>query len=139
MGKKIIFVLDAVVGDLVKIEVIKEKKNYSVARIKNFIKKSELRCDNFCKYQNICGGCNVGNMSYDAQVVYKETKITNIVARYLKEDIKINPIIYSKNFIIPTYHCYTIFKLCCTIINTRNYFITIFTYISPFSIFLNTC
>ncbi|MDD6879564.1 MAG: class I SAM-dependent RNA methyltransferase [bacterium] len=94
---KTIFVPGATIGDTVKIKIVKDNKNYSVGNITCFIKKSCKRRERYCKYFDKCGGCSIGNLKYEEQLKYKEEKIKNIINRFLKEDIKINPIIYSKD------------------------------------------
>lgn len=96
LDNKIVFVENAVVGDEVSIKIVKDKKKYSEAEIVSFINKSSKRRE-FCKYSSVCGGCNISDTLYDYQLKYKEQKIKEIVSKYLKENIKINPIIFSKD------------------------------------------
>lgn len=94
---KTTFVENAYVGDEVTIEIIKSKKNFSNAKVKKYIKYSKLRKDEYCKYCNCCGGCNILELLYEEQLRFKEEKVKNIISKYLKEDIKINRIIYDKD------------------------------------------
>ena len=94
---KTVFVNNAFIGDEVEIRIIKSKKNYSEADVINYKKTSNLRKDNYCKYSNICGGCDIGGLLYKEQLKFKEDKIKNIIDKYLKKDIKINSIIYDKD------------------------------------------
>lgn len=96
IDNKIVFVENAVVGDEVSIKIVKDKKKYSEAKIVSFYKKSSKRRE-FCKYSSVCGGCNICDMEYKYQVEYKEKKIKEIISKYLKENIKVNSIIYSKD------------------------------------------
>lgn len=93
---KIIFINNAMIGDTVKIKVISEKKNYVEAEVSSFINKSSNRINDFCEYLD-CGGCNINFFNYNDQLKFKENKIKDLVRKYLKEDIKINNIIYSEN------------------------------------------
>lgn len=94
---KTVFILHSTIGDIVKIKIIKENKKYSIGVVKEFVKKSELRKNNYCPYSDICGGCSIGNLIYEEQLKYKEEKIKNIFDKYLKQELKINPIIYAND------------------------------------------
>lgn len=94
-NNKIIFVENALIGEQVEIEIIKEKKNYIEAKAVKYLSKSDSRCNNLCPYYNNCGGCNILHMNYDEQLKFKYNKIFNIVTKYIKEDIKINNIVAS--------------------------------------------
>jgi len=96
---KIVFVEDTIIGDEVFIKIIKDKKKYSEGKVISFNKKSPYRRE-FCKYSSICGGCNISDMEYKYQLGYKEQKIKEIVSKYIKENININPIIFNneKNY-----------------------------------------
>ena len=97
VNNKIAFVNNALIGDEITIKINNEKKTYIEADVDEYIRKSDLRRKGFCKYYDICGGCNIGMLKYYEQLKYKEEKIQNIVKKYLKEDIKINKIIYSND------------------------------------------
>ncbi len=92
---KTIFVENAYIGDEVCVEIIKQKKNFSIARVKEYVKYSDLRKKDYCKYS--CGGCDILELLYKEQLKFKEDKVQDILKRYLKEDIKVNKIIYDKD------------------------------------------
>lgn len=96
LNNKIIFIENAIIDDLVKIKIVKEKKKYSEGKIVKIVKKSPLRRE-FCKYSNFCGGCNICNLLYESQLKYKEEKIGEVVNKFLKKQIKINDIISTKD------------------------------------------
>ena len=89
------FFENSVIGDEIVVKILKEKSKFILGEIDELKTKSPYRRDDFCKYSDVCGGCNICNMIYEKQLEYKETKVKEIVKRYLNEDIKINPIIYS--------------------------------------------
>lgn len=95
INDKIAFIEDAITGDEVIVKITKEKSKFILGEIEEIKIKSPYRRDGFCKYCDVCGGCNICNMIYEKQLEYKESKVREIVKRYLNEDIKINPIIYS--------------------------------------------
>lgn len=94
---KIVFVNNALPGEIVEIKTIEENKKYIVADVKKYIKKSENRIDSPCPYFEICGGCDIMHLSYKEQLEFKQNKIINIVNKYLDSNIKINKIIECNN------------------------------------------
>ena len=96
-NNKIIFVENALIDEEVEIKITNEKKNYSEAIVTNYLKKSNNRSNNICKYYDKCGGCNIMHMNYDEQLKFKQSKIENIVNKYLHEEITINDIVKSDN------------------------------------------
>ncbi|MEG1010122.1 MAG: class I SAM-dependent RNA methyltransferase, partial [Clostridia bacterium] len=81
ISKKIIFVPKTVVGDLVDVEVTLEKKNYSVGKALKIIKKSSKRINVVCPYFDICGGCDLLNISYEDTLKYKVDKVKGILKK----------------------------------------------------------
>lgn len=86
---KIVFVPKTIPGDEVMVTIKKCHKKYDEGRIKRIIKESEDRCLEKCPYYQVCGGCNISNLSYDKQLEYKKSKVKNMFKRYL--DMEINP------------------------------------------------
>lgn len=97
IDNKIVFIENALPEEVVDIEIIKDKKNYSLARRIRLDKKSKYRRE-VCPYSDFCGGCDLISLEYDKQLEYKQNKIEELVIRNLGEDIKINNIIYDKDF-----------------------------------------
>lgn len=95
INDKIVFIPNTMIGEIVKIKVTKNKKNYMEAQVIEYIKESKNRIKNLCPYYDKCGGCDILHLPYNEQLQYKENKIKNIISRYLKKDIKINNIIKS--------------------------------------------
>lgn len=87
IDNKIIFVPKCIVGDIVNIDIIKKHKKYDEGRIRKLISKDEDRIDSLCPYYELCGGCNISNLTYDKQLEYKKNKVKNIFKRYLNIDI----------------------------------------------------
>jgi len=76
---KIIFVPNALIGEEVKVEITKEKKNYLEGKAVEIISKSSKRCDSKCPYFLKCGGCNLLHLSYEDTIIYKLDKIKSIL------------------------------------------------------------
>jgi 23S rRNA (uracil1939-C5)-methyltransferase len=84
----VVFVEDAVPGDVVDVELFKEKSGYAEGRAVQIRKFSEDRVSPFCEHFGICGGCKWQNLSYEAQVQQKELVVKNAMLRIGKTVIK---------------------------------------------------
>lgn len=86
-----LFIKDAVIGDVVEAKVMKAKKNYGYARLMKVITPSEYRVEPKCAFARRCGGCQIQEMSYDRQLVFKDQKIRGNLERiggFTKEQIE---------------------------------------------------
>lgn len=95
IDNKITFVKNALPGEIVELKIENEKKNYIEAYVDKYIKKSDDRICPKCKYYNDCGGCNIMHLNYNKQLEFKQSKIENIINKYLGSNIKINKIVPS--------------------------------------------
>ncbi|MBQ9278199.1 MAG: 23S rRNA (uracil(1939)-C(5))-methyltransferase RlmD [Lachnospiraceae bacterium] len=75
------FVKDTVVGDEVKVKIIKVKKNYVYGRLMEIITPSPYRVEAVCPKARSCGGCTLMHMSYDRQLEYKKNKVISCLER----------------------------------------------------------
>ncbi len=71
------FIKDTVTGDVVDAIVMKSKKNYAFAKLKEIVKPSPDRVTPPCPVAKSCGGCRIMEMSYEAQLRYKQSKVTS--------------------------------------------------------------
>ena len=78
IDNKTVFVKRALPGETVEIEIYKEKKNISFAKIINIIEPSSERRKSICPYYDRCGGCD---FLHTTDEVEKEFKINK--AKYL--------------------------------------------------------
>lgn len=76
-----LFIKDAIPGDVVRVKVIKTKKNYGYGRLLEVVKPSKNRVEPVCPVARQCGGCQIQHLAYDAQLAYKENKIKNCLIR----------------------------------------------------------
>lgn len=76
-----IFVRGVVPGDILETEIFLKKKNYAKGKIKNIIKKSEIRQEAPCEYFGVCGGCQIQNVDYLKQLEYKKDSVKNAIQR----------------------------------------------------------
>ena len=92
------FIPNALVDEIVDINIIETKKNYNIGKVNKYIEISKDRIEPICKYFNLCGGCDLMHMSYENQLLFKENKIKNIIERYTNIDVnKVKKILYSNN------------------------------------------
>ena len=76
-----VFVKDTVVGDVVRIKIVKAKKNYAYGRLEEIITPSPYRVEAKCAKARSCGGCTLMHMSYEKQLEYKWNKVRNCLER----------------------------------------------------------
>lgn len=81
INNKVIFVENALPGEVVKIEIIEDKKNYSKASVLEYIKKSNERVEPICPYFNICGGCSLMYYNYEETLNFKKKKIQELILK----------------------------------------------------------
>ena len=90
LNNKITFVENALPTEVVKINITKEAKKYNEAIVTEYITKSTSRVESPCPYFNICGGCELLNLSYKDTCKYKKEKLEGILSKYanIKTDIE---------------------------------------------------
>lgn len=76
-----LFVKDGLPGDVARVKVIKEGKSYGYGRLMEVITPSEYRVDAVCPVARQCGGCQIQELSYEAQLAFKEKKVQNNLER----------------------------------------------------------
>lgn len=89
-----LFVKDAVIGDTINARVIKLKKNYGYGRLMEVIEPSKDRVEPVCPVARQCGGCQIQQMSYDAQLDFKRKLVEGNLRRIGGfSDIDVLPVI----------------------------------------------
>ncbi len=78
---KVIFVKNAVPGDVVNLKTIKSRKAFYEAEVTDFQKYSELRTEPVCQHFEECGGCKWQNMQYEHQLAFKQKEVTQNLIR----------------------------------------------------------
>ena len=76
-----LFVKDAVIGDTVEAVITKPKKNYGYAKMLKVLEASPYRVEKKCPVARQCGGCQIQELSYDAQLAFKEKKVRGNLER----------------------------------------------------------
>lgn len=75
------FVKDALIGDRVRVKVMKMKKTYGYARLMEVLEPSADRVAPRCAFHRQCGGCQIQALSYEKQLEFKQKKIENNLKR----------------------------------------------------------
>lgn len=76
-----VFVDGAVVGDVIKAELTKLKKNYAFGRLTEILEPSAQRVEPACGYASECGGCSLQALSYDGQLAWKRKMVADKLMR----------------------------------------------------------
>ncbi len=82
IDNKIIFIPNALIDEVVLVEITADHKNFYEGEVLEYIKKSPLRVEPGCPYYIECGGCNLMHMGYTDQLAYKENKVKEILTRF---------------------------------------------------------
>lgn len=138
------FVNNALVGEVVDIEITQKKKKFNTALVKKYITTSLDRVEPICPYFKTCGGCDLMHMSYENQLKFKQNKVVNIIERYTSIDSKkVKNILYANEYyyrnkvtfqvkgqigffdkksydVVPIKHCYIASKKINEILNILN-------------------
>lgn len=80
----VIFVEKALYGQIVKARITKVKKSYALGKIEFIVKESPFKKpkDEVCPYlYEGCGGCTLGELTYEAQIEIKCSQLRNKLER----------------------------------------------------------
>ena len=95
---RVIFISNAVPGDVVDIQTMKQRKAYYEGKAIKIHEYSPKRTEPVCKHFGTCGGCKWQNMHYDYQLEYKQREVVNNLQRLGKIELpEITPISGSKD------------------------------------------
>ncbi len=78
---RVIFLRNAVPGDVVDIQTYKKRKAYYEGKAIAFHKLSDKRTEPVCEHFGTCGGCKWQHMAYKHQLFYKQKEVTNNLTR----------------------------------------------------------
>ena len=77
----VIFVPNVIPGELVKLRVYRNFKNYSEADLLEVLEASPHRQEPLCKLAKVCGGCQYQHISIDAQRDLKSRHVEEVLNR----------------------------------------------------------
>ncbi|HET7361565.1 MAG TPA: 23S rRNA (uracil(1939)-C(5))-methyltransferase RlmD [Salinimicrobium sp.] len=93
---RVIFIGNAVPGDIVDVQTTKKRKGYYEGTAVNFLKYSDQRTEPSCVHFGVCGGCKWQFMDYKWQLYYKQKEVENNLKRIGKIELpEISPILGS--------------------------------------------
>jgi 23S rRNA (uracil1939-C5)-methyltransferase len=87
---RVIFVPEVIPGEQIEAQIVKEKKNFAVAKLLKINLKSSRRIEPRCKLFNTCGGCNFQHMDYELQLEAKQQLVTDALSRIGKINIPVS-------------------------------------------------
>lgn len=78
---KVIFIENAVPGDIVDVRLFKNKKKFAEGVAISFHHLSKDRIASVCAHHGICGGCKWQNLSYEKQLAYKQAQVKDTLEK----------------------------------------------------------
>ncbi len=92
-----VFVPYTIVGEKVRVHIIKVNKNYAIGKLIEVVSPSEHRLKAECEYFYKCGGCQLWHMDYETELEFKEKKVHDCIRRIGGIDTEISSIIGADN------------------------------------------
>jgi 23S rRNA (uracil1939-C5)-methyltransferase len=78
---KVLFVDNAIPGDIIDAIIIKDKKSWAQGRTTRLVAPSPDRITPFCQHFGVCGGCKWQMLPYALQLVYKQQQVADQLSR----------------------------------------------------------
>jgi 23S rRNA (uracil1939-C5)-methyltransferase len=78
---KIVFTKYTAPGDVVDVQLTKNRSSHAEGNVVAFIEKSDLRIDPFCEHFGTCGGCKWQHLPYDYQLEQKNQQVKDNLSR----------------------------------------------------------
>ncbi|WP_339698918.1 23S rRNA (uracil(1939)-C(5))-methyltransferase RlmD [uncultured Marixanthomonas sp.] len=95
---RVIFINNAIPGDVATIETYKKRKSYYEGNAVAFSTYSDKRVEPVCQHFDTCGGCKWQNMGYEHQLYFKQKEVVNNLQRLGKIDLpEVTPILGSED------------------------------------------
>lgn len=94
---KIVLINSALIDEKLEFEIIEDKKNYSVGKIKKIISSNKNRQIPPCPYFNECGGCQLQHMNYEEQLKFKTLNIKKTIKKICGLDVDVKPCVKCSN------------------------------------------
>ena len=94
----VVFVENALPGEVCDIKIINVKKNYAEAVVQKIKKESQDRVIPKCEFYYECGGCNIMHQNYSSQLEFKKKKVENLMSKIGKQELSISDVNKSEQF-----------------------------------------
>ena len=88
-----VFVPYTIIGEVVRIIIIKVNKSFAVGKLLDIIKPSEHRVKSDCEYYYKCGGCQLRHMDYEAELDFKYNKVKECISRIGGITTQVSPVV----------------------------------------------
>lgn len=86
---KPIFIANSLVGEKLKVEIVKENKKIMEGKVIEYINYSLDRTKPQCPYYLECGGCDIMHINYNKQLEFKERKVKEVLKKFAQfENVK---------------------------------------------------
>ena len=83
----VVFVPMTVPGDVVDVKIRNKRRRFMEGTAVNYVKRSPLRAEPFCKHFGVCGGCKWQNLPYDEQLRFKREQVRDQLTRIGKVEL----------------------------------------------------
>lgn len=77
----VLFIEGVIPGDIVNVQITKQRKRYYEGRVLSIVKESPDRKPAFCEHFGVCGGCKWQILPYEKQLFYKEKQVKDQLER----------------------------------------------------------
>ncbi len=94
----IIFIKGALPDELVEVEIIEKRKDYSIGEVRDIIELSPFSVEPPCDVADRCGECQLQYICYDYQVRLKTDVLRETLNRIAKINLELNNIVLSEPF-----------------------------------------
>lgn len=93
---RVVFAENALPGETVEIRITSVKKSLAEATVLHLLQKADNRVKSDCPYYKECGGCQFRHLQMDAQRVFKENKVKEILTKFAGLDSSyVKPILFN--------------------------------------------
>ena len=91
------FVKGLLIGEKAKLKVIKQLKNYGIARLIELMETSPLRSKPKCPVYKQCGGCHIQHLSNEGQKLFKQKRVKDVMERIGKIEVEVEETVMQDN------------------------------------------
>lgn len=92
-----IFVPGAIIGEKVKILIVKVLTSYAYGKLLEIIQNSEYRTNEDCSTYKRCGGCNMRHIDYKKTLKIKQNSVQSLVNKTLSNKVNVKATIGMEN------------------------------------------
>ncbi len=97
IGDFTIFVPGAIIGEKVKILIVKVLTSYAFGKLLDVMQNSEYRTNEDCSTYKRCGGCNMRHIDYKETLKIKQNSVQSLVNKTLSNKVNVKATIGMEN------------------------------------------